>query len=63
MRPLLLLALALPFVLGGCASGPEPGENAAPAPSANAVAPPVVPNGVSGGPGDLKPGTGAPAPR
>lgn len=56
---ILVLGTVLGFT-AGCGEKSDGTENAAPPPSANAVAPPVVPNGVKGGPGDLKPGMGAP---
>ena len=58
---LVLLAGALVGVAAtGCGEKTDGTENAAPPPSANAIAPPVVPNGVQGGPGDMRPGTGGP---
>ena len=58
MRASVLLVGALAVLLGGCGEKADPNAMAAPPPKAGAVAPPVVPNGVRGGPQSMAPGSG-----
>ena len=58
LLPLAVFAL----LLAGCGEKEDPQALAAPPPKAGAVAPPVVPNGVNGGPQDVAPGSGTTPP-